>query len=88
VLTALSVVNAVADELEGLLTEDHGPNPIIHYGMSKLLAEEYMFSKVIPAGIRVYVLRPCMIHGPGNKGNLNLLYKFVSKNLPWPLGAF
>jgi nucleoside-diphosphate-sugar epimerase len=29
-----------------------------------------------------------MIHGPGNKGNLNLLYKIVSKRLPWPLGAF
>ena len=29
-----------------------------------------------------------MIHGPGNKGNLNLLYGFVKKGLPWPLGAF
>ena len=37
---------------------------------------------------RVYIFRPCMIHGPGNKGNLNLLYKVVSKGIPWPLGAF
>ena len=29
-----------------------------------------------------------MIHGPGNKGNLNLLYKIVNKGFPWPLGAF
>jgi len=29
-----------------------------------------------------------MIHGLGNKGNLNLLYKFVAKSIPWPLGAF
>jgi nucleoside-diphosphate-sugar epimerase len=29
-----------------------------------------------------------MIHGPGNKGNLNLLYSLVSKGLPWPLGLF
>ena len=29
-----------------------------------------------------------MIHGPGNKGNLNLLYKLVQKGSPWPLGAF
>ena len=36
----------------------------------------------------VYILRPCMIHGPGNKGNLNLLYSVVSKGIPWPLGAF
>jgi nucleoside-diphosphate-sugar epimerase len=29
-----------------------------------------------------------MIHGPGNKGNLNLLYSIVSKGIPWPLGSF
>lgn len=29
-----------------------------------------------------------MIHGRGNKGNLNLLYSVVSKGIPWPLGAF
>jgi nucleoside-diphosphate-sugar epimerase len=29
-----------------------------------------------------------MIHGPGNKGNLNLLYQVVQKGVPWPLGAF
>jgi nucleoside-diphosphate-sugar epimerase len=37
---------------------------------------------------QVYILRPVMIHGPGNKGNLNLLYKVVKKGIPWPLGAF
>ena len=29
-----------------------------------------------------------MIHGPGNKGSLNLLYNVVKKGIPWPLGAF
>ena len=84
----LSSVKAVSDEVEGILTEEHPPNPITHYGKSKLLAEHYILSKEIPEGKRVYVLRPCMIHGPGNKGNLNLLYKLVSKNIPWPLGAY
>jgi len=37
---------------------------------------------------QVYIFRPCMIHGPGNKGNLNLLYNVVRKGIPWPLGAF
>jgi nucleoside-diphosphate-sugar epimerase len=37
---------------------------------------------------KIYILRPCMIHGPGNKGNLNLLFKMQQKGLPWPLGAF
>ncbi len=88
VFITLSSVKAVADTLESQLTEDHLPNPITHYGKSKLLAEQYILSKSIPQGKRVYILRPCMIHGSGNKGNLNLLYKIVSKRFPWPLGAF
>ena len=39
-------------------------------------------------GKQVYIFRPCMIHGPGNKGNLNLLYNVVRKGIPWPLGVF
>lgn len=84
----LSSVKAVADEVGGKLDENCIPNPITHYGKSKLLAEEYILSKQLPADKRVYILRPCMIHGPGNRGNLNLLYKIVSKGIPWPLGAF
>jgi nucleoside-diphosphate-sugar epimerase len=88
VFITLSSVKAVADEVHGELTEEHIPVPITHYGKSKLLAEQYILSKEIPEGKRVYILRPCMIHGPGNKGNLNLLYNLVSKGIPWPLGAF
>uniref|UniRef100_UPI00404941EC NAD-dependent epimerase/dehydratase family protein n=1 Tax=Flavobacterium sp. TaxID=239 RepID=UPI00404941EC len=84
----LSSVKAIAEDVNKELTELDYPNPVTHYGKSKLLAEQYIFSKEFPVGKRVYVLRPCMIHGPGNKGNLNLLYKIVSKNIPWPLGAF
>ena len=88
VFITLSSVKAVADGLKGALTEVHTPDPITHYGKSKLLAERYILSKGIPKGKRVYILRPCMIHGAGNKGNLNLLYKLVSKGIPWLLGAF
>jgi len=88
VFITLSSVKAVADEVERFLTEEHTPDPITHYGKSKLLAEEYILSKKIPKDKRVYILRPCMIHGPGNKGNLNLLYKLASKRIPWPLGSF
>jgi nucleoside-diphosphate-sugar epimerase len=88
VFITLSSVKAVADDAHEALTEERIPNPITHYGKSKLLAERYILSKEIPDGKRIYILRPCMIHGPGNKGNLNLLYKLVSKGIPWPLGAF
>jgi nucleoside-diphosphate-sugar epimerase len=88
VFITLSSVKAVADEVLEELNEEKIPNPITHYGKSKLLAEQYILSKEIPKGKRVYILRPCMIHGPGNKGNLNLLHQLVSKGIPWPLGAF
>lgn len=84
----MSTVKAVADEVQDVLTEEVKPNPKTHYGISKLQAEEYILSKEIPNGKRVYILRPCMIHGPENKGNLNLLYQLVSTGLPWPLGGF
>lgn len=35
-----------------------------------------------------YILRPCMIHGAGVKGNLPLLFHVVKTGLPWPLAAF
>lgn len=84
----MSTVKAVADEVKGILTEKEIPNPKTHYGIAKNQAEQYILSQALPTGKRFYILRPCMIHGPGNKGNLNLLYQLVSIGLPWPLGAF
>lgn len=83
----ISSVKAVADVVETVLTEDVIPNPITAYGKSKLMAENYILAN-LPADKKVYILRPCMIHGPGNKGNLNLLYSLVSKGIPYPLGAY
>ena len=87
VFITLSSVKAVADNTEAVLTEDFIPNPKTHYGKSKRLAEEYILAN-LPNNKSVYILRPCMIHGEGNKGNLNLLYNFVKKGIPYPLGAF
>ncbi|WP_348799462.1 NAD-dependent epimerase/dehydratase family protein [Flavobacterium adhaerens] len=88
VFVFMSTVKAVADVVDGVLTEDVKPGAKTHYGISKQQAEEYILNQKLPQGKRVYILRPCMIHGPGNKGNLNLLYQLVAKGLPWPLGAF
>jgi nucleoside-diphosphate-sugar epimerase len=84
----MSSVKAVADVVNGVLTEDVVSNPTTVYGKSKLAAERYILSKKIPVNKRVYILRPCMIHGPNNKGNLNLLYSFVSKGIPYPFGKY
>lgn len=89
-----STAKAAADRVDGILTEEVVPVPVGPYGESKIKAEEYILRSFASAqddkrgGKDVYILRPCMIHGPGNKGNLNLLYGVVKKGIPWPLGAF
>lgn len=94
-----STAKAAADKVEGVLDEDVTPSPVGPYGESKIMAEMYIKDKCGVSvntqhewpsvnGKDVYIFRPCMIHGPGNKGNLNLLYGVVSKGIPWPLGAF
>lgn len=88
-----STAKAAADKVEGVLTEDVVPSPVGPYGESKIAAEEYILNTIKnrPYSFEdrgVYIFRPCMIHGPGNKGNLNLLYNVVRKGIPWPLGAF
>lgn len=88
-----STAKAAADKVDGILTEDVVPSPVGPYGESKIAAEEYIqrTMKYRPFEFEnrgVYIFRPCMIHGPGNKGNLNLLYNMVRKGIPWPLGAF
>lgn len=83
-----SSVKAAVDTVEGkFLTEEITPSPVGPYGESKIAAENYILKNLLKDR-QVYILRPCMIHGPGNKGNLNLLYKIASKGIPWPLGFF
>ena len=96
-----SSVKAAADNVPGdILIEDVVPNPVGPYGESKLRAEEYILTKCEELRVtsnesavgclqkRVYILRPCLIHGPKNKGNLTLLYNLIKKGIPWPLGVF
>ena len=87
-----SSVKAAVDKVEGeILTEDVEPCPVGPYGESKVKAEEYILASTeMQDGSRngIIILRPCMIHGPGNKGNLNLLYSVIKKGIPWPLGSF
>lgn len=83
----VSSIKAAVDHSEQVIDENINPNPSSAYGISKLKAEEYIIKNSIERK-RSYILRPCMVHGPGNKGNLNLLYRFVEKGLPYPLGDF
>ncbi len=83
----MSSVKAVVDNPSSTVDEATTPTPVTAYGKSKLAAEQYLLQNQ-KAGTRLYILRPCMIHGPNNKGNLNLLYQLVQKGIPYPLGSF
>ncbi len=82
-----SSVKAVTDRSDSIIDEEYEAEPTSTYGKSKREAEKYIL-KHANGNKRIFILRPVMIHGPGNKGNLNLLYKFVRSGLPYPLGAF
>lgn len=84
----LSSIKALADMSEDILTENLTPDPKSVYGKSKLAAENYLLKQSQASNKRVIILRPAMVYGPGNKGNLNLLYQIVAKGIPWPLGAY
>jgi nucleoside-diphosphate-sugar epimerase len=84
----ISSVKAAADSVDEVLYENIMPKPTTDYGKSKLMAENYIQNQPLPKEKSFYILRPCMIHGPGNKGNLNLLFKLVKSKIPYPFADF
>lgn len=83
----VSSIKAACDRSSSPVDESVHPVPVTAYGKSKLKAEEYIQSKAWEEKT-YYILRPGMMHGQGNKGNLNLLYKLVKAGVPFPFGAF
>ncbi len=97
----LSSVKASADAVAGVLSENHACNPKSSYGLSKYQAECGLLNLMdqyrkdsekenlkMRKGKKLYIFRPCMIYGPFGKGNLNLLFSFVEKRIPYPLGLY
>jgi len=70
------------------ITETSFCRPESWYGKSKRAAEEWLLSQALPEDKKVLIIRPPMVHGPGDKGNLGLLFKIISKGFPYPLSAF
>lgn len=81
---------AAIEEIESLksLSENATYNSVSAYGRSKQAAEEWLMSQQLPADKKLIILRPPMVHGAGDKGNLKQLYSIVSKGIPYPLVRF
>lgn len=70
------------------LEESDSCNPVSWYGKSKRDAEEWLLVQTLPENKKLIILRPPMVHGSGDKGNLRLLYKLISRGIPYPLASF
>lgn len=81
---------AALEEFESIkpLEETDECNPISLYGKSKREAEEWLLNEELANNKKLIIIRPPMVHGPGDKGNLGLLYKVISKGIPYPLASF
>ena len=77
-----SSVKAVTEVSEYPITEENSMSPSTSYGISKKLAEEYIQEN--NQGKKFIILRPPLIYGKGNKGNLALIERFSAYGLPWP----
>jgi nucleoside-diphosphate-sugar epimerase len=86
-LIFLSSVKAVASSVEGILHENHQYEVGNPYGKTKKEAEDFLLAQKLPSNKKIIILRLCMTHGPGNKGNLNLLFNFVKRGIPYPFGS-
>ena len=73
---------------ESELSESDKCNPLSAYGKTKRQAEEWLLSEELPFNKKLIIVRPPMVHGSGDKGNLGLLYRLITKGIPYPLSSF
>lgn len=81
---------AAVEEFESFkpLNEKDVCRPTSSYGKTKRDAEIWLLNQNLPKGKKIVILRPPMVHGEGDKGNLKFLYKFITAGVPYPLSAF
>lgn len=81
---------AALEEFESTiaLTEKDAPHPQSFYGKSKRESEKWLLTQDLPMDKKIIIIRPPMVHGSGDKGNLGLLYQLISKGIPYPLSSF
>ena len=78
------IVYHASKSLKGdVITENTKPHPNDFYGDSKLQAENGL-RKLESSSFKVALLRPCMIYGLGNKGNLPRLAWLATKTPIFP----
>jgi nucleoside-diphosphate-sugar epimerase len=57
------------------------------YGRSKQLAEDALEEELLVASSDWSILRPCLVYGPGNLGNMARLLRLINTGLPLPFAS-
>jgi len=86
-LVFLSSIGAMAESCERALSPATPCNPTSLYGKSKLEAENLLKDIAVKHGMRWTIIRPPLVYGPGNPGNMQRLLKLVRSGLPLPLAS-
>ena len=82
-LVYLSSVKAQGEQTgHTRFTEAHEPRPEDAYGASKLAAERGLLGVAQDTGLEIVIIRPPLVYGPGVKGNVLKLLKWIDRRLP------
>ena len=83
----ISSIGAITTLSRDILTETATCQPDTPYGASKLAAETALIDLCQNTPMSWTIIRPTLVYGPGNPGNMQRLLKLVSSHLPLPLGS-
>jgi len=83
----VSSIHAMAAESDDILNENSPCHPDSPYGRSKLQAEQALIQLAKDSDMTWTILRPTLVYGLGNLGNMERLMKLIKRGLPLPFGA-
>jgi nucleoside-diphosphate-sugar epimerase len=83
----VSSIGAMAESSENILTVETPCAPSTPYGKSKLKAELALKQIAVAGGMAWSIIRPPLVYGSGNPGNMERLLKLVKTGLPLPLAS-
>lgn len=82
----LSTIGVHGEETDGKALNEASPlQPQSLYAASKLDAERLLAQVSKATGLAVTVLRPTLVYGPGNPGNMWRLLRLIDRGCPLPL---
>ena len=83
----MSSIGAVTTGSDECVTLDTPCTPDTPYGQSKRAAECALIERATGTQTGWTILRPTLVYGPGNPGNMQRLIALVRRGWPLPLGA-